>query len=112
MLSVKVSDPIGSMNIIPGFPRVVFNSKVLPFHQVSKFSVDDLTVQNFLNYPFFFTFNDLWEWWRWKASPFNRVSWGWGEFDYIEDRMEALHGYGQLESVGTISNSFFNQERA
>jgi hypothetical protein len=110
MLSVEFSNPFRGMNIVPRFPGIVFNSKVLPFHQIPELPVDDLAIQDFLYHPFFFTVDNLWEWWKRETSPCNRVSRGWCKFNHIKDRMEAFHGHGKFESVGIISDSSFNWE--
>jgi hypothetical protein len=52
------------MYIIPGFPRIVLDAKVLPFHQVPEFPVDHLAVQDLFYNPLFFSVDDLRRWRR------------------------------------------------
>jgi len=72
---VKIHHQFQCMNIIPRFPGVVFNTKTLPLHQVTKFPVNHPTIQDFLHYPLFFTINNFWKWRQSCPSARNRVQW-------------------------------------
>ena len=100
------------MDVIPGFPGVVFDPEILPFHQIPKFPINYLAVQDFLDDPFFLIVYDFWGWGRQNASPDNWVGWGSCQLYHVEDRVKAFHRWGQLESVGAIANSAFDLERA
>jgi len=112
VLSVEVSDQIWGMNILHRFPRVVFYSKVFPLYQVPKFPIDHLTVQDFLNHPFLFSFYDFWDWRRWDASASDWVIGRRGQFDDIEDRVKAFHREGEAKVVCIVTNFSFDWERA
>ena len=100
------------MDIVPGLPRVMFDPKVFPFYQIPELPVDDFTVQDFFDNPFFFSFDDLWERQRWNTSPFNQVNRGWREFDYIEDWVQATHGRWEFQPICIVSDLLFNWEGA
>ena len=50
------------MDVVPGFPRVMFNSESVPLDQVMQFLIDYSAIQDLFYDPFFFSINDFWEW--------------------------------------------------
>jgi len=69
----------------------MFNSEVFPLHEVPKFPVNYLAVQDLFHYPLFFSVDDLWGWRRRDASAGDWIVDGWGQFDDIEYRVQAAH---------------------
>jgi hypothetical protein len=59
VIAVELRNQIRGMDIVPRFPRVVLNAKVLPFNQVPKLPVDHLAVQDLFYNPFLFTIYDI-----------------------------------------------------
>ena len=57
---VKIRHKFRCMNIIPRFLGIVFNTETFPFHQVTQFLVDHLTIQDFLHHPLFFAIHNFW----------------------------------------------------
>ena len=82
---MEVCDQIRSVDVIPGFPRVVFDAESLPFDKILQFLVDHSAVQNFLHYPFLFSIYDLRERRGLRVPSLCRVFQGWSKFDSIEN---------------------------
>jgi hypothetical protein len=82
------------MDVVPGFPGIVFYAEVLPFHQVPKFPVDKLAVQNFFYYPFFLSIDDFRQWRRREMPSDNWVCRGRCKLDYVKDGVKAFHRWG------------------
>ena len=100
------------VQIIPRLPGIMFNSESFPFNQVTQFPVDDFAVQDLLHNPFLFSIYNLWEWRGKGMSSTYRVFQGQCQLDYIENRMKAAHGGGELEAVCAISDLPDYGERA
>jgi hypothetical protein len=98
------------MDIVMRFPRIMFYAKIFPLHQVPKFPVDHLAIENLLDYPFFLALDNFWGWRRWNVSTGDRVGRSRSQFDDIENWVETSHGRGETKSVCTIPDPFINCE--
>ena len=58
---MKLQDKVQCVDIVPGFPSIVFNFESVPLDQVMQFPIDHSAIQNLLYDPFFFSINDFWE---------------------------------------------------
>jgi len=79
------------VHVVPRFPGIVFNAKILPLHQVPELPVYNFAVQDFFHNPLFFSLNDLGRWSRRGASTWDRIIRGWSQLHHVEDWVKAAH---------------------
>src|SRR5277367_1315634 len=104
MFPVEFCNEFRSMNIVPRFPRVMFNAVTLPFDEVAELPVHHLGIQNFFHNPLLFTIDDLRKWRRCWATTRNGVRRSWQKFDDIKDRVQMAHEWGEFKAVCAITN--------
>src|SRR5271156_3992973 len=96
MFPVEFCNEFRSVNVVPRFPRVMFNAVTLPFDEVAQLPVHHLGIQNFFHNPLLFTIDDLRKWRRCWATTRNGVRRSRQKFDDIKDRVQTAHGWGSL----------------
>src|SRR5271156_437760 len=104
MFPVEFCNEFRSVNVVPRFPRVMFNAVTLPFDEVAQLPVHHLGIQNFFHNPLLFAVDDLWKWRRCWATTRNGVWRSWQKFDDIKDRVQTAHGWGEFKAVCAITN--------
>jgi hypothetical protein len=101
---VEFRNEFRSVNVVPRFPRVMFNAVTLPFDEVAQLPVHHLGIQNLFYNPLFFAVDDLRKRRRCWATTRNGVWRSRQKLDNIKDRVQTAHRWGEFKAVCTVTD--------
>ena len=102
---MKISNGIGSMEVCGRFPRVVADAVALPLDEVVESATYDPAVKHLFDFELFVVIDDLGWRGRSRVTTRERIRRREGELDNGEDGMEAMHGEGEFELVGSMTDT-------
>ena len=110
MQSIEVANELVSVYIVRILPTVLLCAIALPFHLELYLTTSQPAIQYLFHHILFATANnDKWRR-RLSVTPWNRVESGRGEFDDVENRVEAAHGSREMKTVGVRANRMIDNE--